>query len=80
MEEGHATASIWKIVNTAISLVLIPLSLELFHMIFRHAHRTSLAPSPQQSLTSPPSSEISLSPTDSLSHSPTEGGATAGYV
>ena len=80
MEEGNATDSIVAIIGTDIILAFIPLSLELFRMIFRHAHRTSLALPPQRSLTSPPSGEISLSPSESLSRSPTHGGIVTSFV
>ena len=52
VEEGGESNGIYGIAFTAILLALIPLSLELFHMIFHHAHRTSLAPS-RRSLTPP---------------------------
>jgi hypothetical protein len=44
MEEGKTTDSIIGIVFTAIFLAAIPLFLELFHMIYHRAHRTSLFP------------------------------------
>jgi len=81
MEDGKATDSMKKIVWTAISLASIPIGLELFYIIFRRAHRTSLSPPSQRSITSPSSGEISLSPADSLSPNPTEGGGVAeGFV
>ena len=81
MEEGNATVDIIITARTAILLATIPLSLEIFHMIFHHAHRTSLALPPQRSLSFPPSSEISLSPTDSsLTCDPTDGSATNAFV
>ena len=53
MEEGKATDSIRGIVWTATFLTLTPLFLELLHMTFYRAHRTSLASPLQLSLTSP---------------------------
>jgi len=79
MEEGEATDSIGRISGIAIFLALVPIFIELFHIIFHLEHRTNLAP-PQHSLTSPPSSEISLTSTDNLSQNPTEGRATIAFV
>ena len=53
MEEGESTKSIVGIVFMSIFLALMPLFLELSHMVFHHAHRTSLAPPPLKS-PSPP--------------------------
>ena len=80
MEGGRVTDSITGIAGIAGSLALIPLSLELFHMIFHRAHRTSLALPPQHSLTSPPPAIYPLPPTDSLSCNPTEGGVMNAFV
>jgi len=79
MEEGKATDSIITIQRTATSLAVIPLSLEIFHVILHREHRANLDP-PQHSLTSPPYSEISLTPADTLSPNPTEGGVTDGFI
>ena len=79
MEDGRASKTTWYTFATALTLAIAPLAIEAFHMVFHHAHRTSLAPPPQRSLTSPPSYEISLSPP--LTASPaTQGGVTEGFV
>ena len=66
MEEGEAE-KIGGIVWTAISPALIPLSLELFHILFHRAHRTSLAPPLQRPTSTSSAGKISLAPTDSIS-------------
>ena len=53
MEEGARSDVIATITFTAIFLALIPLFLELFHMIFHHAHRTSLS-APPPNIQAPP--------------------------
>jgi len=78
MEEGELTESILVIAFTAMFLAGVRLFLEFFQMIFYSAHRTSLSPPPQRSLTS--TGEISFSPTDNLSPNPTEGGAINAFV
>jgi len=79
MEEGKVIDSVKALTWIANFLALIPLFLEFFHIVFHHAHRTSLIQSPQSSLTSP-SGNISLSPADSLSRDPTQSGVTDGFV
>jgi len=46
MEEGKVTDSITTIGTAANILAFIPLFIELSHMVFHRAHRTSLAPRP----------------------------------
>jgi len=47
MEERDESNGIYDILRTAIFLAFTLLSIELSHMVFHHAHRTTLAPPPQ---------------------------------
>jgi len=80
LEEGIRSENTISVAMAAEVFALIPLVLELFHIIFHRAHRTFLAPPTQRSLTSPPSSEISLSPAETLCPNPIEGGVTDSFV